>query len=430
MNKKTLVWLGLLINLLLFLLSCFSAATAPPAVPPVPVRALRLDVPARIKAGVPLTVVVHVEPPTATVPILLTAQGTFGLIPQQQLPVDGVATFPFMLLYTQFAGTVSLHASAGQVESVGEVQIMPGPAVDPVLPLVGPRSIVVGGEHWTMAVTTPRDTLDNPVAENTLVTYRVQHPVPPDQEQNAGLEIIEAYTQNLLAWTRIYSHNRAGQMLIAANAGFGHSPERVVVATPGLPVAFRLTADKLQAPADGRQLVRISSDQITDRFGNVLFDGTNVTVLATMPPHERRSLPATTIDGRIYTTIQAPSQSGVMTLLAWIAGVPSQPLEIQFAPGPAVQPILVTTKPVAEGIMVTAGPLVGQLGQFIPDGAAVTFMITAPDGNVETVVAPADYGYAQILLRRPTLLAGSYQVVVTVGTSSGAITFVVPVAPE
>ena len=151
-----------------------------------------------------------------------------------------------------------------------------------------------------------------------------------------------------------------------------------------------------------------------------------MTVLAEIPGQDRRSLPATTVDGRIYTTIQAPSQPGTMIVQAWIAGVASAPLLIEFTPGPAVQPILVVTQKAATGMTVIAGPLVGQLGQFVPDGTAATFTITAPDGSMETVVAPADYGYARILLRQLTLLAGTYQVAVTAGTGQGVVTFVVP----
>jgi hypothetical protein len=239
---------------------------------------------------------------------------------------------------------------------------------------------------------------------------------------------METYTQHLLAWARIASGNYAGAMLIAATAGFAHSPERIVSETPGLPIPFQLTADKGSLPADGRQLVRLTSSQITDRFGNVLLDGVNVTVLADIPGQDRRTIPATTIDGRIYTTIQAPSQPGTMTVQAWLAGVASAPLPLVFTPGPAVEPILVVTQTVATGINLIAGPLVGSLGQFIPDGAAVTFTITAPDGTVQTVVAPADYGYARILLRQLTLLPGVYQVTVNAGTGQGTVTFGVPAA--
>lgn len=418
--------LRLLLALLFSLTACSVSRSTAPSPPPVAVRGVRLAVPTQIKAGVPLTVAVYVTPATATSAVLLTAQGTFGFLPQQQRPVDGIARFSFPIVHTRFAGTVELRASADRAASRAVLQIVPGPAVDPLLPLVGPRSIVTGGDHWTMAVTTPRDALDNPVAEQTLVTFRVQHPTAPDQAPATGLETLEAHTQHLLAWVRIYSGNYAGAMLLAANADFGHSPERTVIETPGLPVPFHLQADKRSVPADGRQLVRLTSSQITDRFGNVLLDGVHVTVLATIPGQDHRSLPATTVDGRIYTTIQAPSQPGTMTVQAWIAGVASAPLPIAFTPGPAVQPILVVTQKAATGMTLIAGPLVGQLGQFVPDGTAVTFTITAPDGNTETVVAPADYGYARILLRQLTLLAGTYQVAVTAGTGQGTVTFVVP----
>ena len=75
-----------------------------------------------------------------------------------------------------------------------------------------------------------------------------------------------------------------------------------------------------------------------------------------------------------------------------------------------------------------AGPLVGALGQFIPDGADVTFTITFPDGQIEEVIAPADYGYTQLLLRRGALVDGEYQITVTAGTGQGAIAFPVTVA--
>lgn len=415
----------------LMLLFVFLAGTATQSTPPVvmsePVRALRIEAPPLLQAGAPLTVLVHVTPPTATSAILLTMQGTFGFLPQEQRPVGGVARFPLMLVHTRFAGTVHLRASSAGVVTNAELELTPGPAVDPILPLVGPRAIVAGGEQWTMVVATPRDALDNPVAEQSVVTFQAQHPVARTETPTAGLETITTQTQHLLTWTRIYSHNYAGTLRIAVNADFGHSPERVVLITPGVPLPFQLLTDKVSAPADGRQLVQISSSQITDRFGNILPDGTSVLLLATMTDQDRRSLPAITIDGRIYTTIQAPSQPGTMRLQGWIAGVGSEPLTIVFTPGPAVQPIRVATQKTAAGIQVIAGPLLGELGQFIPDGTVVTFHINAPDGQAEVATAASDYGYAQILLRRGALVDGDYRVTVTAGTGQGAVTFPVAV---
>lgn len=424
----TLTRCKLCLLLLFILLACTTTKSTTPTAVSEPVRALQIEAPPLLQAGAPLTILVHVIPATATNAILLTAQGTFGFLPQEQQPVAGVARFPLMLVQTRFAGAVRLRASSDDVAASAELVITPGPAVDPILPLVGPRSIMAGGEQWTMVIATPRDGLANPVAEGSSVTFRVQHPVAPTATPAIGLETLVTRTQNLIAWTRIYSRNRAGSMRLAVNADFGHSPERVVLITPGLPLPFQLLADQASAPADGRQLVQISSSQIRDRFGNVLPDGTSVLLLTTMGEQDRRSLPASTIDGRLYTTIQAPSQPGTMRLQGWIAGIGSEPLTLTFTGGPAVQPIHLVTNKVAAGMQVIAGPLVGDLGQFVPDGADVTFTITAPNGQTETVIVPADYGYAQILLRRSALIDGEYQVAVTAGTGQGVITFLVAVA--
>ncbi|MBX3010738.1 MAG: hypothetical protein KF832_04490 [Caldilineaceae bacterium] len=420
---------GLLL-LLVLLTACSLTASTTVAPPSVSVTALQIEAPVWAPAGTALTVTVRVTPVRATHAIVLTAQGSFGLMPQQQSPVDGVAIFALDPLQTRFAGVAQLRATAGLVTTTAAVELRPGPAVDPVLPLITTHSIVTGGEEWTMIVTTPRDVLDNPVVDKTPVTVQIQHPTAPGQAPTAEIERQELYTQNLLAWSRIYSRARAGLMRIAVTADFAHSPERVVRATPGLPLPFRLTADRLSTPADGRQLVQIESELITDRFGNGLLDGTLVTLVATSPGQGQRSLPTTLMAGKIATTIQVPSQPGTMVIQAWLVNVASEPLSLEFTPGPAVQPILVTTRLEVDGMRLVAGPLLGELGQFIPDGTVVTFTITAPLGAVETITAVADYGYAQTLVRQSTLRPGRYRVAVAAGTGQGHATFALPAAAE
>jgi hypothetical protein len=435
--RKMHLWVTpLLLLLLLYWVTACSAAAPEPTLAPIAPRTLRIEAPAQLNAGEPLTLIVYTVPATATAPILLTAQGTFGFYPQQVTPAIGHAHFIIPPLQTRHAGVVRLQASVGQVVTSATVTILPGPAVDPVLPLVGERSIVADGAHWTMAITTPRDGLANPVAEGTTVTLRTQHPVAPGEVPANGLEIVETKTRNLLSWTRIYSRTRAGRLRLTATADNGHSPERIVLVVPGPPAAFALHAEPLIAAADGHQWIRIRSEQITDRFGNVLLDGTNVTVLAAMPPDEMRTVPAITVDGRIYTTLQAPTQPGTMFVRAWIGGASSQVVTIDFTPGPAVQTIAVDTTWQADGIALTAGPLVGDRSQFVPDGTTVTFSIMGPnglspdgvtlEGAIRQTVVPAEYGYATLFVRTLTLTPGHYAVAVDAGTGMGSALFHVP----
>lgn len=402
------------------------AATGSNAPPTVAIQALQLSAPAQIAAGQPLTVVVQSEPVTATGMILLTAQGSFGYLPQQSELINGRAHFVLTPLHTQRAGQVHLLARRGALAAAHDLTIVPGPPVDPLLPLVSPRSLVADGNHATMAVMAPRDEFNNPVADGTVVVVRVQHPILPGAEPATGLAIVRTRTQHLLAWASLSSRTRAGRMLIAASAGNSHSPERFVVAVPGPPRPFTISAEPLTAPADGRQIVQIGSAPIRDRYGNQLLAGTNVTLLAAMPNGELRTMPATIIDGQLAGALQAPAQPGPLFVRAWIEGISSNVLQIDFTPGPAVQRIPVVTQRTAAGVVVRAGPLVGQLDQFIPDGTEVTFRVTAPDATVITTVAPADYGYAELLLRTLTLQPGRYQVAVAAGTGSGAATFTIP----
>lgn len=421
---------------LCLLTACTSAAETASELTPIQPSALRIEAPAQINAGAPLHLIVYTTPPETTAPILLTAQGTFGFYPQKETPTVGHAHFTVPPLQTRHAGVVHLEASVGEVSSSATVEILPGAAVDPVLPLVGPRSIVADGEHWTMAITTPRDALDNPVADGSVVTLRAQHPVAPGALPESGLELIATKTRNLLSWVRVYSRTRAGRLLLTATADNGHSPERVVLEVPGPPTLFALQADPLTAAADGHQWIRIRSDQITDRFGNVLLDGNEVTILAAMPPDEMRTVPAITVDGRIYTTLQAPTRPGTMFVRAWIGGASSQVVMVTFTPGPAVQTIAVSSSWQAEGILLRAGPLVGDREQFVPDGTEVTFTImgpsgrspdgTMPDGAVRQTVVPSEYGYATLLVRALTLLPGPYAVAVDAGTGVGNTFFSVP----
>ncbi len=424
-NPKSPPGFAALLVLVLIMNGCASAKeeVTQSALPP---NALRIITPAQIAAGEPLSITVLAEPNITNTPILLIAQGSFGAYPQRLPPQNGRADFQLSFDQTRMAGTVTLFARAGTVETSTDVEIVPGIASDPVLPLVGPRSIVADGAHWTMVVTTPRDQYLNPVAENSLVSLRIQHPVKPAAEPASTLELAETRTQHLLSWKRIYSRTLAGESFLSASSGNAHSPERSFLEVPGIPVPFALSADRMILPADGRQLVRIRSELIKDRYGNILLDGSSALVLAQMKTGEQRSVPTQIIDGRMDLMLQAPKTVGEMTLQAWIAGISSQPLVLNFTPGPAVEPIPVAVTITTEEVQLLIGPLVGDLNQFIPDGSEVTAQISAPDGTVREVTAIADFGYTTLILRRITLASGHYRVSVQAGTGTGEATFDLP----
>ncbi|HEX5690957.1 MAG TPA: hypothetical protein VFX76_13180, partial [Roseiflexaceae bacterium] len=214
---------------------------------------------------------------------------------------------------------------------------------------------------------------------------------------------------------------------VTVAAGEAHGPDATFDEVPHWPIPFGLNASPTHVPADGRQLITLRTDVIRDRFGNPMLDGTLVTFTADIPGSEPRLIPAYTIDGKAEAQLQAPDSPGEVTVRATLYGVESQALSLRFAPGPAVGAFEVVAQVNARDGFVTlqAGPLLGALGQFVPDGTPVRFRLTNPDGTASTVHGEAEKGRAAIELRLADLASGSYHVEVTVGAGSGAATFVV-----
>jgi hypothetical protein len=387
---------------------------------------IEIDAPGEIMAGQPISVTVSVFDSSNNMEIVLILEGSFGAVPQISDSSQGEAIFSLGSNWTQYAGALKLTARAGGVETTRTVNVIPGPAADPILPLVGPRSIVADGEHWTMVVAVPMDEFGNAVAEGTQTAIHVQHPVAPGQLPESAQEHIAAETRHQLTWARIYSGHTAGQTSISVTADDAHSPERSIREMPGPPVAVDISANPAILAADGRQLVFLSTGQIKDQFDNILLEGTSVNFLATEPNGSRRIIPATIVDGRAYATLQSSSEPGTMTVKSWIAGVESGNVNITFEEGPAISAFSVAINIAEDELFLSAGPLVAALNQLVPDGTDVTFTLTGPNGFSAEHVAQTDFGYVVTPIRRAGLPSGQYRLEASAGSGSGEIGFFLP----
>ncbi len=385
---------------------------------------LTISAPTSIRAGTPILVTVTSQPLANDQAVQLFLLNTNGTIVLSSNLLDGKATFTLDKSLTQIAGQVILVAQAGAARADFTLSIVANEAVEPVLALVGPRSIRADGEHWTMLTALPNDQFGNAVVDGTAVTVRALHPATGGTTQPIGadaIEVLTAETGHLLAWLRIYSRTKAGRMDMAATSGNAHSPERTVQAVPGPPGAFGLIAEPLQRSADGRHLVTVDTERLTDQFGNQLLDGTAVTFLVTNPDGTTRTLPAQSIDGKATVQIQAPTMAGSLQIKALVLDTTSRSLSLEFEAGIGVAPISLRAMPTADLLTLVAGPLLGPLGQYIPDGTIVRFTLQAEgiEGIVQEITAPVSAGFATAVIRRNLLADGRYTVRVTAGVGEG-----------
>ncbi len=387
-----------------------SSIAALPVITAVPISA---PAEAAVGSAIPITVGPLAVPDDTRATLL--AQDSYGLQVFHMPVRDGLAQFVLTGAETRHAGLLRLTATVGEARGSTSIQLHPGAPVGPVVPLVGPRSVAANARDWSMITVLPLDQFGNPAASGTAVEVRALHPDGTLAEQTVRVT-------HLLAWARLRSGTSAGRTTVIAQTEAAAGPEAALDEVAGPPLALSLSAEPATLPADGRQLLTVRTSPLRDRFGNTLPDGTRVTFIVVAPDGTRRSIPALTLDGRATAPLQAPATPGPATVRAIAAGVESASLPVEFTPGPAVGvlPLSVHRNEPAGALRLTAGPLTGALGQHIPDGTMVQFMLYGDDDQ-RSASAPTEGGYAQADIRLAGLPAGSYTIAAEVGATRSSI---------
>ncbi len=321
---------------------------------------------------------------------------------------------------TEQAGFVTAVIKADGMTQRARFELIPGEAVEPLTPLVGPRTITANGETWSIATIIPFDKYANPIGDGTTATFTIYHP-------GNVLEEFKSTTRNLVSWMRVNSKTKAGKTFITAQIGDAYGNETELIETADWPVSFTMTNEPKEVVADGKQLTQVRTSRIVDQYGNVMPDGTLVQFVVEDEDGYRRVLPSKTVDGFAHLPLQAPLRPTRFTVIGTVFAVESEPLIINFKPGPAIGAFPVE---MAEGsaqydgyMTFTAGPLLGEREQYIPDGTPVLFRLMHETGKVIEEEVVSDDGYALFAHRQAQLLTGAYTVQVYVGTGEGRLTF-------
>jgi hypothetical protein len=192
------------------------------------------------------------------------------------------------------------------------------------------------------------------------------------------------------------------------------------------PVPFNLSAEPSSLPANGQDLMTLRSEVITDRFGNIVPDGTLVTFIVTAPGGLPYRIPGYTVNGQAEAQLQAPIAPGLAKVRALVGQVESDVLLVTFTSGPALGtfPVVANVDPANGAVIIEAGPILGPLKQYIPDGTPVRFVVLR-ENEVGEYTAVSENGIAKIEPRLVEFVPGDYTVNVTAGSGRGSTTFTV-----
>lgn len=265
------------------------------------------------------------------------------------------------------AGLVVIDVWAPNGHGSTTVELTPGEAVGPLDVYLGPRSMFANGEDQAMVVAVPVDVRGNPVAAGTRVDTRTIRP-------DLAVEVDATTTSGLLGYRIIFSETLAGPTTVSATSGSAIGPARRVDEVANAPVDLGLVLLDPVPSADGTALVRIATNELVDQFGNLLPDGTIVTLDAVGVTGVRRQT-AATIAAVATFVIQVPDRPGQATFTGYVSTATSPSLVVDFEPAVAELPVRATLQEevsapdgVEAGFLIEIGSVTTPLGSLIPDG--------------------------------------------------------------
>ncbi|MEV8508431.1 hypothetical protein AB0368_26915 [Actinoplanes sp. NPDC051475] len=324
----------------------------------------------RVQAAEPVTVAVGGAPPGAAVSLI--SVGSIGAVTADAVAGRNGATFELSDDTTRWAGTVTLIARSGNSVTSATLTVAPGPVVGPALAAVGPRSIVADGTDRSMVVTVPTDRFGNAAPDGTQVDVI-------RGRAGAGERRTELRMDGLLAHGLLQSGTEAATGEVRVGVGAVSGPTVSLDEVAGPPKPFTLQVTGAVPDADGRSLLTVATAVLTDRFGNVQPDGTEVN-LRWNEASGGSEADGYTVRGVAQFAIEAPGQAATLALRATCRGTATaRPLNVRFR---AVQPtIALTARRNPKGIGVVVGPVRGSLGALVADGTPAAVSVIDPKGH-------------------------------------------------
>ncbi|MBT8393458.1 MAG: hypothetical protein KJN66_01275 [Bacteroidia bacterium] len=296
-------------------------------------------------------------------------------------------------------GMVNWKLLNNEASISGQLKIVSKQEVATMETYIGPPSIEAGGTDYTMLVVIPTDSLDNPLAENTLVNAK--HQFLSNQKNE------DIFTKNLIAFKNIYSQLESGRMLVSSESLNTNSKEFTINVTAAIPTDFTISAKRPHDYADGNQITTFTTSIIKDKLENVVSDGTFVNFFITNKKGNILRTSGTTISGVATARMIHPDYEEDWSVKAYVDGMAESNV------------LSLTYKQVIDDFKVrfsqnnrdvTVGPLQSFMNQMIPDGLQVKLTISKDNLQLETYSKTSYNGYVQFILKSDIFINDSYKI--------------------
>lgn len=286
--------------------------------------------------------------------------GAYGTLRFEVAISNGQGRLMLPPAVTQHAGIVTIESG----HSVEVIEILPGEVTTLVAPLVGPRTIVANGADETLAVLLPTDRFGNQVADGTDTN------IVWEQPGDAGSTGTPETTDGM-AWMLIPSGEVAGPTTVRATANDTVRGAAVRIdEVPGMVADITLTVSEPSGLADGRSVIVLDTDELTDGFTNTLADGTSAQ-FSFDGPSGQGVVSSTVQNGVVRIELTGPTAPGQLTGYLDIHGVASNEVAIDYTT--AITSFDARLEAIGEEIVLRVDNALDPAGAFIADGTHVTW---------------------------------------------------------
>jgi len=306
--------------------------------------------------------------------------------------------------YCNKTGDVSWFLiNADENSATGTFEILPNDATKTIIEnYLGPRTILAGGKEFSMMVTVPTDSLDNPKKENTNVILKHLF---LQNVTNLNLK-----TKDFITWYDIYSPSKAGKMLVSSECDQVATKEIETEIYPNIATNFTINYTRNHEYADGNQITHFSTSVIKDPFGNVVSDGTLVSFLIRTKNNLVLKTFGTTINGIASSQILHPDHQETYSVKGFITGIAeSNSLTINYKPIISTFNYSFSNK----NRTLTVGPIKSFMNQLIPDGIKVVVTVFHHNKLVTTLQEETSKGLAVFELSENFYTAKDYRFEIT-----------------
>ncbi len=355
------------------------------------------------KAGVPISL--NFLETGFDTPLRLLLTNTFGSALIHGVRSGEMVTYAFPKNFYRTSGRCEWQLLyLGREMAKGVVQIEPSVPEKPHLETYfGPRSVIAGETDFSMLVVVPTDAYDNPLPNGTQTRIRAQF--------QDNIEENKVPTKDFIAWKNIYSKTKTGRILVGASCMETDSKELTTIIHPTLSEDFEIRAERNHNFADGNQIVRFFTDQLRDRYGNIVADGTLVDFMVVDSKGALLRTIGTTVNGMANANMLHPSKKEQWQITAYVTGAAkSNTISLSFAPAIAHLPIVLSEG----GREVRVGPILSFMEQRVPDGIEIKMAVNTSEGELMMErQTTSKNGMGIFLLEKAYFNTGTYRVTIT-----------------